>query len=84
MTINLWNEKLLTLDQVVNLLPPRRDGKPLQVASVYRWIHEGVRASDGRVRLEAVRCAGRWLTSKEALQRFVDAQTRRQPDEKAR
>ena len=28
-----------------------------------------------RVRLEAIRCGGRWLTSVDAVQRFIEAQT---------
>jgi hypothetical protein len=43
---------------------------------LWRWITEGVRLPDGsRVRLEAARLGGRWLTSEPALRRFLAAQT---------
>jgi hypothetical protein len=46
--------------------------------SLWRWILRGVPGPEGRrVRLEAVRCGGKWLTSKEALQRFIEAITPR-------
>jgi hypothetical protein len=39
----------------------------------------GVRLASGAVvRLEAIRMGGRWLTSREALQRFANAQTQLQ------
>jgi hypothetical protein len=44
--------------------------------SLWRWILRGVPGPNGRrVRLEAVRCGGKWLTSREALQRFTEAIT---------
>jgi hypothetical protein len=46
--------------------------------SLWRWILRGVPGPDGRrVRLEAVRCGGKWLASREALQRFTEAITPR-------
>jgi hypothetical protein len=46
--------------------------------SLWRWILRGVPGPDGRrVRLEAIRCGGMWLTSREALQRFTEAITPR-------
>jgi hypothetical protein len=42
---------------------------------VYRWILDGVRTPHGKVRLEAIRLGGRWLTSVEALERFAARQT---------
>jgi hypothetical protein len=44
--------------------------------SVWRWLLRGVPDPQGRrVRLEGVRVGGRWLTSKEALERFAEALT---------
>jgi hypothetical protein len=41
-----------------------------------RWIINGVAVpGGGRLRLEAVRCGFTWLTSKEALARFLERQT---------
>jgi hypothetical protein len=44
--------------------------------SLWRWILRGVPGPDGRrIRLEGVRCGGKWLTSKQALERFTAAIT---------
>jgi hypothetical protein len=52
----------------------RRDGS-VTSQCCWRWHTRGVRLADGRtVRLEAVRCAGRYLTSLAAYARFVAAQ----------
>ena len=41
-------------------------------ATLWRWILRGVPDPNGvRVRLEALRCGGKWLTSREALERFA-------------
>lgn len=75
MSIDLRNEQLLTLTQAARMLPPSRRGRPVSLSCVYRWILDGVKTPHGRVRLEAIRAGGRWLSSAEALQRFVEAQT---------
>lgn len=55
--------------------PPCRSGRPTHPASLSRWITSGVRTPDGRtVRLEACRHAGKWLTSRAAIARFLRAQ----------
>ncbi len=57
-------------------IPPGRDGKKTHISTLLRWILKGAKASDGSiVRLEAVRLGGRWVTSREALQRFAEALT---------
>jgi hypothetical protein len=66
----------LPLRDVASLLPPGRRGRPVTQGCVMRWILRGVKGPGGRrVRLEAVRLGGRWLTSLEALERFALAQT---------
>jgi hypothetical protein len=71
MNISIHDESLLTLPQAAALLPGRR-GRPVSVASLTRWIQQGVRGPAGqRVRLEGVRLGGRWLTTAQALDRFV-------------
>ena len=73
---NLVSESLITLNQAARLLPPSRRGAPVSFSCVFRWVTAGLRGPDGRhVRLEAARVGGRWLTSREALQRFADALT---------
>jgi hypothetical protein len=72
----ILSETTLSLAQAAARLPSFRLGKPVNASTVWRWINDGVKLPDGTtVRLEAVRLAGRWLTSAEALARFADAQT---------
>jgi hypothetical protein len=57
-------------------VPPARNGKRTHLSTLLRWIHLGARGPSGEpVRLEAVRLGSRWLTSREALQRFASALT---------
>jgi len=76
----------MTMEQkamaAARLLPPGRKNKPVSLSCVFRWIADGVQGPDGkRVRLEAARVGGRWLTSVAALERFAIAQTPRFDDE---
>ena len=73
--VDLQTETLLTLSQAARRLPPSRQGRPVSLSCVYRWLVTGIRTTRGRVRLEGIRLGGRWLTSAEALQRFAAALT---------
>jgi hypothetical protein len=74
--IDIVNEATMPLSHAGRLLPPYRYGRPVSLSCVLRWVLDGVKLPDGRrVRLEAIRLGGRWLTSREALQRFAEAQT---------
>lgn len=65
-----------SLSQAARLLPAYRQSRPVNPSTVYRWIADGVRLADGtRLRLEAVRLGGRWLTSTQAIERFIARQT---------
>jgi hypothetical protein len=92
MLVAILDETVLDLAAVTTIVPPakgRREpgdpddepaprGKRTHISTILRWIMHGAKAPDGtRVRLEAVRLGGRWLTSREALQRFVQALTPR-------
>lgn len=58
------------------LFPGHRGGKSVDPSTVFRWITGGTAAPDGRrVKLEAVRVGGRWITSRGAVARFVAALT---------
>jgi hypothetical protein len=58
--------------------PAGRRGRPVNPATIYRWIAEGVKLPSGEVvRLEAYRMGSRWLTTVEALERFAERQTPR-------
>jgi hypothetical protein len=58
------------LTQAARLLPSGRNGRPVHVSTLLRWILRGVSTLAGPVRLEALRAGGRWFTSAEALRRF--------------
>jgi hypothetical protein len=53
-----------------------RDPAPCNPSTVFRWIMNGIRLNDGRrVHLEAAKLAGRYLTTPQALERFIAAQS---------
>jgi hypothetical protein len=64
------------MSQAAWKFPPYRAGKPTNPSTIWRWIVDGVLLPDGtRIRLEAARLGGRWLTSEQALARFIERQT---------
>lgn len=76
MNLLIHTEPLLTLAEAVRRLPGHRGGGRLHPATLTRWIQRGSLSAGGqRVRLDAVRCGCRWLTSEGALVRFMDALT---------
>jgi hypothetical protein len=65
----------LSLAGAAKLFPSYRAGRPVNPTCIWRWARAGVRLSDGRtVRLEVSKVAGRWLTSTQAVERFIAAQ----------
>lgn len=79
--IDVANESCLSLAQAAKLIPAGRQGRPTSMATVFRWVLMGAQGPGGqRIRLEAVRMGGRWITSKEALQRFAERLTPRFDD----
>ncbi len=79
--IDLTTESPLSLSQAARLLPPGCGNRPVTLSCLLRWVLRGARAPSGElVRLEAVRLGGRWVTSREALQRFAEALTPRLSD----
>jgi hypothetical protein len=86
--IDLTTETPLPLADACRLIPPGRNGKRTHLSTLVRWITSGALApGGGRIRLEGVRLGGRWMTSREALQRFADRLTPRldaEPDETPR
>jgi hypothetical protein len=67
----LLGESLISLAQAARLFPPNRQGKPVHVTTLQRWVLDGIRG----VHLEAARAGGRWVTSREAVARFLAALT---------
>jgi hypothetical protein len=72
--ISFSEETPLSLKQAARILPPTRQDKRVHVSTLTRWILHGVQG----VRLEAYRIGGRWVTTREALERFSAALTERQ------
>lgn len=65
-----------TLTQLAKRVPRTRQGRPVTLSCLLRWVLNGARGPSGsRVKLEAVRLAGRWVSSPGALRRFILAQT---------
>jgi hypothetical protein len=57
-------------------LPPSRGDNHPTLSCLLRWIQDGVLGPNGkRIRLEAARCGGRWLTTAAAIERFIAAQS---------
>jgi hypothetical protein len=76
--INLATETLLSLTDGTRLIPPARRGQKCHLSTLLRWILKGARAPDGTlVKLEAIRLGGRWMTAREAIQRFAERLTPR-------
>jgi hypothetical protein len=74
--IDITAETTLSLAEAAKLVPPARSGNRRHLSTLLRWITKGAKAPDGSIiRLEARRLGGRWLTSREALQRFSDSLT---------
>ena len=69
--INLRNETVISLTRAATLLPRRRAGKKVHVATLYRWASAGCRG----VQLETIRVGGTLCTSEEAIQRFCERLT---------
>lgn len=68
----LNGETLIGLTVAGKLLPGHRANNHINSTTVWRWIRKGVRTASGTVvRLEAVRVGARWLTSREAVARFI-------------
>jgi hypothetical protein len=68
----LLSETPITLSQAAKLLPSSRDGKKTHVSTVFRFRRPGLRR---RACLEMVKQPGGWVTSVEAVARFVAALT---------
>ncbi|HKQ48608.1 MAG TPA: DUF1580 domain-containing protein [Phycisphaerae bacterium] len=68
MPIDITNETLLSLTEATKVLPPV-NGKRPAIATLWRWCRKGL----GGVQLEYVRVGRNIATSREALNRFVNA-----------
>jgi hypothetical protein len=74
--LDLTSETPLSLAAAARRIPPLRGTRPVHPATVLRWVLDGTRLPDGsRLRLEAVRCGGAWITTAEAIDRYLSALT---------
>src|SRR5262249_12923326 len=66
----ILDEHRISLHETPRLLGP--DGRPTHLSTALRAITKGVKTTTGeRVKLEALRVGGRWITSREAVERFI-------------
>src|SRR4051812_28978954 len=73
------NEKRLSLAEAARLIPPTRLDRPVAVSTLIRWVTQGVQG----VRLEAFRLGWRWVTTEEAIDRFMETLTAQRLGENA-
>jgi hypothetical protein len=74
--IDLKSETAIGLHKAAALYPSFREGKPTHISTPLRHITKGTKLPSGEiVRLEGARLGGRWITTVEAVQRFVEKLT---------
>lgn len=70
--IDVNSEKLVTLNQARTHPVFSKDGERCSLGKIYRLAQHGARAVNGeRIRLEVIKTPTGLLTSREAIQRFV-------------
>jgi hypothetical protein len=74
-TMRILSEQRITLPQAAPLMGT--EDQPVHLSTVLRAVTIGIKLakSDERKRLEAIRAGGRWITSVEAVERFLSAMT---------
>jgi hypothetical protein len=71
---DLLGENLLSISQAAKRVPAFR-GRAARPSTIFRWLTIGVKMPDGStLKLEGIRLAARWLTTAEALTRFLATQ----------
>ena len=74
--IDLTCEQPIPLAEAARLVPPGRSGRKTHLSTLVRWITAGAPGPGGqRIRLEALRLGGRWVTTCAAIQRFAESLT---------
>ena len=69
--IDIATETVFTPGEATRHLPPRRAGKRVNVATIFRWMQTGCKG----IKLESIMVGATCCTSLQALQRFFDALT---------
>jgi hypothetical protein len=68
--------KKLGMSEAGAFIAERTGGTPIHATTVTRWCLKGARLPSGlRIRLEHFRCGPRLFTTREAIVRFIKAQT---------
>ena len=67
--MNIYEEHLLSFREAARLLPSSHSNKTVHISTLHRWSTHGIRG----VRLETIKVGGARKTSREAIQRFVEA-----------
>jgi hypothetical protein len=71
-SLDLLVEDLITLSQAARMFPAARGAGRANPATIWRHARQGVLLPDGRrVFLAAAKHGSRWLTSRQAVARFV-------------
>src|SRR5829696_3528231 len=63
----------ISLNMATRLPQVMRDGRPPNLATVWRWATRGIRRRDRRILLETTCVGGRRLTTVAAVDRFIAA-----------
>lgn len=71
MAINFQTDQVISLTQAARELPCLRAGRPVAPPTLWRWAKHGVHANGQTIRLETTSLAGRTVTSREAVARFL-------------
>jgi hypothetical protein len=71
--IDIWAEDLLDVTEAAKAPAFMRAGRPIHVATLWRYAARGVKSRSGeRVKLETVRTPSGTRTSRQAIERFVE------------
>jgi hypothetical protein len=71
MAIDIQTEQVISPSSATHLCPERRRGVRPNIATIYRWMVDGVKG----IKLDSIVVGGTRCTSVEAMQRFFDALT---------
>jgi hypothetical protein len=74
--IDITAEQPITMREAARLYGSSRDGRPTHVSTIVRHIVRGTRLRSGEiVRLEGARIGGKWVTTRQSIQRYVERLT---------
>jgi hypothetical protein len=73
LSMNMLSETLISFRAAAALLPSTQPGECVCFTTIWRWATKGICRNGERVKLDAVRIGGRWVTSHQALERFTAA-----------